>query len=111
MRSSTLPLQDVFERDGALLRALAFDGHGPGLTRPKPGSVPRRVVLLRTEFVEVVVGRDLFPGVGRLVRAERAADGCQPAAVGCWLLRGCVARHESGARCRREGGDERAAIA
>src|ERR1700721_4201846 len=63
-------LQNVFEGVRAGDLGLARYGHFPGL-RSKPLRVLRRVGLVRTEFVVIVVGGDVLVGVRRLGDGER----------------------------------------
>ena len=81
-----LALEDVLEVQLSRLRALALDHDRPGLARTVFRCVDGGVALVRAEFVEVVVGGDLLPGVRLLGRAEGASHRRQLASVRRRLL-------------------------
>ena len=65
------PLHDVFDVVGARLRALSVDDHRPG-SRLERAGVARRILLVETELIVVVVGGDVFVRVELLGGVERA---------------------------------------
>ena len=64
-------LDQFLERETALLRALAFDRHGPRLALQLVREERRRL-LVGPELVIVVVRGDLFPGVGLFLLGRQA---------------------------------------
>ena len=86
---AAVPVDAVFERVrahdifvGVLSRLVAFaaDCHGPWFG-DEILCIPVGVLLTGSKLVKVVVGRYVFPGVGRFVRAVRPLHGLQVSQV------------------------------